>query len=553
MPDKFDLDIFRTTDERIKMINDPDCPIEVMLIVAEHDLDQAVLEALWVKKELPSVDTPNGRKIRSILNIKLNGKTDHLDKLAEAKNTALSKKRYSAFCPIPWNHLATNADGSIRMCCQMIHDTKPSFGTVYKDDGNVLTGKDDITKHRNAPAWKQLRKDMLNGIDPKICKLCTDEEQNGIGSKRQWTKKIYEDVYYKAVRLTDSDGSIDNKEFPITYMDLRFGNKCNLKCRSCGPTDSSLWYDDWVAMRPDNPTFTYRDHMEVKIENLPDGTYGVPELFDYDQTYIKLWEHILNNLDVIKRYYFTGGEPTINLKHRELLDYYIDRGTANEVILDYNTNMAGVPSKVFNQWKYFKEVHVGMSIDGIYEHFEYIRHPGKFSTVEKNMRRLDSEEGFDRLVPSVTLTLSTMNVLHFLDMQWWMKEQNWKRINQVIIIHNLYGPEFLNIQNLPTDYKMYIDKRYKQYILAINRRWNITDEDKAYCKLVEIRLNSILTHMWDKEGNKEEFKRLWETTHQLDKIRNESWQVSMPEFEKMMKECNENRKTTVRLKVAGKK
>ena len=49
----------------------------------------------------------------------------------------------------------------------------------------------------------------------------------------------------------------------------------------------------------------------------------------------------MNNLDTIQRYYFTGMNPTINLKHRELLDYYIDKGTETKV-LDYNTNMAGV-------------------------------------------------------------------------------------------------------------------------------------------------------------------------------------------------------------------
>ena len=44
-----------------------------------------------------------------------------------------------------------------------------------------------IVKHRNHPVWKQIRKEMMSGIDPEICKLCTNEETNGIGSKRQWT------------------------------------------------------------------------------------------------------------------------------------------------------------------------------------------------------------------------------------------------------------------------------------------------------------------------------------------------------------------------------
>ena len=247
----------------------------------------------------------------------------------------------------------------------------------------------------------------------------------------------------------------------------------------------------------------------------------------------------MNNLDTIKRYYFTGGEPTINLKHRELLDYYIKRGTANQVTLDYNTNMAGVPSKVFEQWKYFKQVNLGMSIDGINNHFEFIRHPGKFSTVLKNMRRVDREKGFEKLIASITLTLSVQNVLHFPEMQWWMKEQNWNRIEEVIIVHNLYGPDVLNIQNLPIKYKKYIDSKYKKFIKDINNKWNNSIDEKSFCRKVEQRCSSILQHLWDKEPNTDAYERLWPWMEKLDSIRNEAWKKSLPDIQKMIEECSE--------------
>lgn len=79
-----------------------------------------------------------------------------------------------------------------------------------------------------------------------------------------------------------------------------------------------------------------------------------------------------------------------------------------------------------------------MSIDGIYEHFEYIRYPGKWNTAYKNMKRIDNNE-FTNLKASVTMTVSIMNVLHLLDMQWWMREQNWNTIDSNIIVHNLYA------------------------------------------------------------------------------------------------------------------
>jgi hypothetical protein len=43
-------------------------------------------------------------------------------------------------------------------------------------------------------------------------------------------------------------GQLMSGEFPTTNFDLRLGNHCNLKCRSCGPRDSSGWYDDYPKL-----------------------------------------------------------------------------------------------------------------------------------------------------------------------------------------------------------------------------------------------------------------------------------------------------------------
>ena len=179
-----------------------------------------------------------------------------------------------------------------------------------------------------------------------------------------------------------------------------------------------------------------------------------------------------------------------------------------------------------------------MSIDGINNHFEFIRHPGKFSTVLKNMRRVDREKGFEKLIASITLTLSVQNVLHFPEMQWWMKEQNWNRIEEVIIVHNLYGPDVLNIQNLPIKYKKYIDSKYKKFIKDINNKWNNSIDEKSFCRKVEQRCSSILQHLWDKEPNTDAYERLWPWMEDLDAIRGESWKTSLPDIYKMIKECN---------------
>ena len=68
--------------------------------------------------------------------------------------------------------------------------------------------------------------------------------------------------YEKAKALTKEDGSISNKDFPVTFFDIRFGNLCNLKCVMCSPTDSNQWYDDY------NKIWGYKSFMDSheKIE-----------------------------------------------------------------------------------------------------------------------------------------------------------------------------------------------------------------------------------------------------------------------------------------------
>ena len=96
---------------------------------------------------------------------------------------------------------------------------------------------------------------MLAGEEHPACDLCWKEESIGLNSKRVYMNKVVTNgVKYDIDRIrnsTQSDGTIDTKEFPLNYFDLRFGNLCNLKCRSCGPNDSSLWYEDYFNLSKD--------------------------------------------------------------------------------------------------------------------------------------------------------------------------------------------------------------------------------------------------------------------------------------------------------------
>jgi MoaA/NifB/PqqE/SkfB family radical SAM enzyme len=544
---KFSLspDIVRTRDERIDMVVDPDCPVENLLIVATHDTELEVVQACAY----------NQNATEAVMEVVMQRTNKTRQELADSSQVFWFKndpKVRGSFCTVPWNHAGTNADGNIRMCCQMIYDDEEkltSYGTVFKEDGSALSGKDPIEKFRNAPGWKELRKKFIAGERPNICKLCWDEEANGIGSRRQYSLNVFPEIVEKAILKTEEDGSIQHEDFPIEWWDLRFGNKCNLKCRSCGPTDSDQWYGDWFKLKGTH--FPTKQGEELEIREIKPGSFTVDDRFNWYED-SALWHHIVDNLDTAKRFYFTGGEPTINFKHRELLQIMIDRDLAKDVVVEYNTNMAGVPDAIFDLWENFQQVNLGMSIDGIYEHFEYIRHPGKWRSAERNMRRVDRDPRLKNAVACVTVTLSIMNVFHILDMMWWMKEQNWQRIDSNVIVHNLYGPKFYNIQNLPEGMKEQVERYYQQFINDCNRRW---PEDREWNRRTADSLNSILVHMREKPCDEAEWKLFLKTSKDLDEIRKEKWADSLPELAEAFRKYNESnqRKRKVQLATASKK
>ena len=527
---------------RIFLALHPDVPMSTLRNFAVYDCEVKVIEAAGLNKKAT-------KEIIKIVTSRLKCTKEEFEEKRNRYTEEVNQKILDNFCPIPWNHVSTNADGTHRMCCQHILK-ETGRGRITNTEGNLLSDKDDLYENRNAPEWKQIRKEFINGLRPEACKLCWDEEENGIGSRRQWICNTYFDDHDEFITKvkweTKEDGTINPDTFPITYWDLRFGNKCNLKCRSCGPTDSDQWYDDYLSLVGN--TYNSSNGRPIKIEIDKHGKGYVPDVFDwYDHKDSKLWNYIINNVKDIERIYFTGGEPTINSKHKELLDILISNNLAPNISLDYNSNVANVPTAIFDQWQHFKEVQIGMSVDGIFEHFEYIRHQGKWKSAFRAMKRLDTDPKLDNIKAQVAFTVSVMNVLHYADMQWWMKEQNWKRIKPVIVVHNLYGPDYLNIQNLPGDIKHYIKKYYGEFLNSVAARWREeltteTGEERKFLYEVRKNCDAIIHHMYDKEPNEDAWNNYVPETKRIDKLRGENWEESLPELSNLIRQYNDKAK-----------
>ena len=362
----------------------------------------------------------------------------------------------NAICPIPWNHISIQQNGDFRICCQHVYSP---YGKLTKDNVIANINNVNIDEVRNYQEIKDLRAKMLNGIRDPICKLCYQEEDSGLQNKRQKMLELYTDNF---ITDTDQNGAIDTTKFPLRYIDIRFGNLCNLKCRYCGPIDSSLWYEDYANMSIEQPVtmnfYGTKTYEIKKINNVWDIDSSDFKWYENE----KVWNQLKSMIPYIDRYYFTGGEPTINKTHFELLQMIIDMGHAKTTILEYNTNMWAIPDNLYKKWSHFKSIEIGCSIDGIKEMTNYLRPPSTWDRIEKNLDKLGNHN-LSNITATISATISVFNIIHFIELTKWLIEKNYKNIRKIPTFHMLVYPDCMNIQVLPQYVKKYIEQQYLSF------------------------------------------------------------------------------------------
>ena len=411
----------------------------------------------------------------------------------------------------------------------------------FRNVSKVYNAKDAVLNDaRNVPMLKQARLDMLEGKWPNACKRCEDEEAAGIRSRMQYENERWsaDNTWNieKAIQATADDGSINTDEVPVVFYDLRFGNLCNLKCRMCGPTDSSQWYEDQVKMYGNK----YQDTQGiVELQKDNKGKYKpIVDIYGWYEN-STMWPQLEENMPKIRHLYLVGGEPLMINEHYAFLQKCVDRGEAHHIVLEYNTN---IPDRAWNIWKHFEKIEIGASVDGIGKVVEYIRHPAKWDILERNIRLLDNAEGNFKLW--LAPTIGVVNSMHLPDMVIWVLEQNFKRFNTQawkppVTPHPLHHPKWLNMKILPVDVKKYITRHYmkskpliKDLIYAQTDKGPVLKE-KLYNRTSDM-LDKYATFL-NQDDWSDLMPKFWELNDKLDSIRSESLQDAVPELYELIK------------------
>ena len=424
------------------------------------------------------------------------------------------------FCPIPWNFQAIRANGDMRVCCQA--NVTKNQGVIRHSDGTAYNaGRDVLVDARNTDMMKTMRLNMLSGVWNEECGRCKNEETSGLVSRRSYENEQWKMDVNDVRAKTKQDGSIDVEDFPVVYYDLRFGNFCNLKCRMCGPTDSNAWYGDWIKLTGSNKFKDTSGVMEIVDDNV--AAFNWPE-------YEPFWEQLEANIHNIEHVYFAGGEPMLIERHYDFLERCVEKDAAKHIIVEYNTNMSTLPTRVTKLWENFKQVRIGASIDGMGAMQEYQRHPAKWGKTLDNLRKVDALP--DNIFGWFAFTVTAYNVNHMIDfMKWKLTESKLRKINftnkrPIITHHVAHHPKHLNVRVLPEQYKKEVAQRFEEFVQWVkDNKFNehVIKQAEAISKGVTSYMNS--DNYYDTHWS--EFVKY---TKQLDVIRNENLIDVEPKF-----------------------
>ena len=337
------------------------------------------------------------------------------------------------FCVLPWIHMHIWPNGVTYPCCLSTGDYQL---------GN--TNRSSFLELWNSDKMRLLRRNIVNKKPTNGCSRCYEHEANNAKSMRM---SLNEDFlhHHDRVSLTNNDGSLD--EVFMAYMDIRFSNICNFKCRSCGPELSSFWVDDGIKLNRYSP--------------------NAPKILKVKNTLDELWEDIEQWIDTVERIYFAGGEPLIMDEHYKILEYLLKIGKT-DIPISYNTNLSKLTYKdknVISLWKHFSNIRVSASLDGMGDRAEVIRKGTVWADIEQNRRILLTE--FPDLNFEINPTISVYNVEHCIDFfnDWIEKEY----ITPLQISCNvLLFPEFLRFQILPEEDRIRIKEKYIKFVTDHN-------------------------------------------------------------------------------------
>lgn len=262
---------------------------------------------------------------------------------------------------------------------------------VMADDWSKWDIRDaSVINSRNSPAWRQMRKEFLDGKFHEIydCRSCSYNERSGTTSPRQQNNKFL--AQFLSVDIVEEVHAImtnDNCVHDVITLDYYPSNYCNYSCVMCAGGASSQ-----------------RQTFEVKVL----GRKEKIVLNSADPDFYS----ILNRVQIIN---FTGGETALQKQVHEIMDYLIEKDLAKNILITLLTNASSSANDLDSKFRHFKQVIYNVSIDGTDAVGEYQRRGSKWSIVAQHSLELMFHEYISTVINFVLTGINALNIMDFVN------------------------------------------------------------------------------------------------------------------------------------------
>lgn len=376
------------------------------------------------------------------------------------------------YCKLPWTGFSNDPDGKVRPCCLY-------KGYIVDELGKEMYVQTHSVKEIFSSKYmKDLREEFRQGNKPKGCETCIVNEQNGYTSKRN---------LYSGAMDYDSEPDV-----PVEYQ-MILSNACNLKCRSCSPSHSSLWQAEHKVLW---------GHTGY---NMPHGQSGENESV--------LWNKRSEWMSSLQRLEIVGGEPFYIKRWRILWDELISQGLSKNIQMDMSSNATLYEGEVLeNLIANFKGIGLGLSVDGMGRVYDYLRHPGNWQEVKDNMFKYHEikKRSSESFIVSVSHTIGWINAWELPEFHEFIKTETPEFVIWNNIIHS---PAHMAIWCIPSNLKKRIEEKWRAY------DWGKYKSD----------IEGIITFMYSKQPTNEEIRSYYKVFQKHDILRNENLLNVVPE------------------------
>ena len=419
---------------------------------------------------------------------------------------SLAKKALASktFCVYPWIHQYVGPDGEVKPCC-IYEPSGPGIGNIKENPLKEVWNNDKS---------KQLRLDMLNGVEISGCSACNNRE-GVIKTHREGSNELWFDRSKDIINNTNIDGTLS--EHKLKYIDARFNNLCNLKCRTCTPYFSTSWHEDYD-----------------KLRNPDESTKFPKALLIPGNTESQLLDEILPHLPNVDQIYFAGGEPLMQSDHYKVLEELIRLGHTGTplkpLVIQYSTNFSNLnlgKYKAIDLWKNFSKIILNASLDGNHGRAEYWRKNTDWQTIVSN--REDLKRDCPHVKFNIGSTVSWINALNLLDFHKEWTELQYININS-ISMNILDEPYAYSLKYIPNWKKKKIEIAYTDHI-----RWLTNNKGN---KRTRNQFLNVIAFMNSFETGDDSFQpvskyNFKDITTKLDNLRNEDFLDTFPEHTDM--------------------